>query len=121
MKILNLHKKVIKELREEDKLNKSEGSLGALYYLNEKEQLMVKNYESTRKVLVYHIIHSFSNLGETYDLLYITQYKEDWNAEKEDLKNGYALSRTEVIDFPPNSESGIIGIESRNGGIVRIC
>lgn len=121
MKILKLHKRVIQEFEKEDKLNKSEGQLGELYYLDEKEQALVKEYERKNNVLVYHIIHTFSNLGETYELLYVTQEKEDWKDEKRDLKRSFATVKVIVINYQENSEIGVIGFESKNGGIIRVC
>lgn len=121
MKILMLHQNVIDDFINENKLNKSESSLGSLYWLDEKEIEMVKDFETRHNAVVYHIIHTFSNLGETYELLFITQEKEEWEAEKVDLKNGFALAQVIVVNYSPNSEMGYIGIESRNGGLVRVC
>lgn len=121
MKILRLHQNVLDDFINENKLNKSDSPLGALYWLDEKELEMIKDFEYEHNVIVYHIIHTFSNLGETYELLFITKEKEEWEAEKVDLKNGFALAQVIVIDYSPNSEMGYIGIENINGGLVRKC
>ena len=121
MKILMLHQNVIDDFINENKLNKSETPLGSLYWLDEKEIEMVKDFETRHNAVVYHIIHTFSNLGETYELLFITKEKEEWEVEKVDLKNGFALAQVIVVNYSPNSEMGYIGIESRNGGLVRKC
>ena len=73
MKILRLHQNVLDDFINENKLNKSETSFGSLYWLDEKELEMVKDFENKHNVIVYHIIHTFSNLGETYELLFITK------------------------------------------------
>jgi len=121
MKILRLHQNVLDDFINENKLNKSDSPLGALYWLDEKELEMVKDFENKHNVIVYHIIHTFSNLGETYELLFITKEKEEWEAEKVDLKNGFALAQVIVMDYSPDSEMGYIGIENINGGLVRKC
>ena len=121
MKILRLHQNVIDDFINENKLNKSDSPLGALYWLDEKELEMIKDFEHKHSVIVYHVIHTFSNLGETYELLFITKEKEEWEAEKVDLKNGFALAQVIVMDYSPNSEMGYIGIENINGGLVRKC
>lgn len=121
MKILRLHQNVLDDFINENKLNKSETSFGSLYWLDEKELEMVKDFENKHNVIVYHIIHTFSNLGETYELLFITKEKEEWEAEKVDLKNGFALAQVIVMDYSPDSEMGYIGIENINGGLVRKC
>ena len=121
MKILQLHKNVLDDFMNENKLNKSDSPLGSLYWLDEEEIKIVKDFEKRHNVLVYHVIHTFSNLGETYELLFVTTEKEEWENEKRDLKNGYAFAQVIVIDYDPNSEMGYIGVESKNGGIVRVC
>lgn len=121
MKLLKLHPNVINEFKEEQRLNKSDLNKGILYWLNEEEQEMIKRLEKKYKFMTYHIIHSYSNLGETYEVLFIKDNKEEWKAEKEDLKNGYAMARVEVINCSINSEFGYIGVKSINGGVVRVC
>lgn len=121
MKILQLHQNVLDDFMNENKLNKSDSPLGSLYWLDEEEIKIVKDFEKRHNVLVYHVIHTFSNLGETYELLFVATEKEEWENEKRDLKNGYAFAQVIVIDYDPNSEMGYIGVESKNGGIVRVC
>lgn len=121
MKILQLHQNVLDDFMNENKLNKSDSPLGSLYWLDEEEIKIVKDFEKRHNVLVYHVIHTFSNLGETYELLFVTTEKEEWENEKRDLKNGFAFAQVIVIDYDPNSEMGYIGVESKNGGIARVC
>ena len=121
MKILKLHKNAIKEFEQERKLNKSDFNMGILFWLDNEEEKMVKELEKKYNFMVYHIIHSYSNLGETYEILFIENNKEEWFDEREDLKKGFAMARVEVINSPENSEFGYIGVEARNGGVVRVC
>ena len=121
MEILKIQKRAIKEFKEQSKLNKSEGKLGKLYYLNEQEIELVKEYERESNALIYHIIHTISNLGETYELLFVAKEKDDWKDEKMDLKRGFATAKVIVVNYKLDSEIGVIGFETRNGGIVRVC
>lgn len=121
MRILQLHQNVLYDFMNENKLNKSDSPLGTLYWLDEEEIKIVKDFEQRHNVLVYHVIHTFSNLGETYELLFVTNEKEEWENEKRDLKNGFAFAQVIVIDYEPNSEMGYIGVEAKNGGIIRAC
>ena len=122
MKMLKLHPNVINEFINENKLNKSDGPLGTLYWLTEEEQERVKRIEEKYNVLVYHVIHTYSsNLGELYDLLFITNDKIEWKYDRQDLEKEIMFSRTEVVEDVINSEFGCIGIEIKNGGVVRIC
>ena len=122
MKILKLHSNIIDEFAIENKLNKSEGLNAILYWLTEEERERVKKFEEKYKVLVYHVIHTYTtNLGELYDLLYVGNEKEEWRYDRKDLKYGVVFSRTEVVYDKVNSEFGSIGIQSKNGGVVRTC
>ena len=121
MKILKLHKNAIKEFEQERKLNKSDFNMGILFWLDNEEEKMVKELEKKYNFIVYHIINSYSNLGETYEILFVSNNKDEWSAEKEDLTNGYAMAWVEVLNYPKNSELGYIGVEARNGGVVRVC
>ena len=70
LNLLKINRNVIKEFKEENILNKSEGILGSLYWLDEKEEEMVKKYEERWNVVVYHIILTFA----TFFLCYVTNF-----------------------------------------------
>lgn len=117
MKILDLHPNVLHEFETEQKLNRSETSLGLLYWLTDDELEIVKEFKEKYNVLVYHVIKTCTvQMGTIYDLLFITTDQDEWEIEREDLKDGYALSHT-IADF---SESGMIKIEKVNGGVRRV-
>jgi len=117
MKALKIHKNVINNLKNEGVLNRSEGKLGILFWLNKEEENLVKKFETKYNVFVYHVIKTYTvDMGCIYDLLYITEEKDIWKEEIERLRYGYVLSYT-ISQF---SESGDILIKSRNGGLVRI-
>ena len=116
LKMLKLHQNVIYDFETEDKLNKSEGSMAGLYWLDEEEQEIVKRFENNYNVLVYHVIKTYTiELGEIYDLLYVDEYEEYWDEEKEEIKEGYVRSYT----VSPFSESGRICKKTKNGGLIR--
>lgn len=117
MKMLLLHQNVINEFKTENKLNKSEGPLGTLYWLDEEEKEMVKEYEEKWNVLVYHLIKTFTkDMGVIYDLLYITDEKNYWEEERKRLEQGIVLSHTKS-QF---SESGDIFVINVSGGLARL-
>ena len=82
---------------------------------------MVEDFEDRYKVLVYHVIHTFSNLGETYELLFVGANDKEWGDDRNDLKNGFAMVQVEVLNYSLDSEMGYIGIECKNGGLLRVC
>ena len=117
MQLLKLHNNVINDLKNDGLLNKSEGRLGILYWLDEKEQAMVKEYENQRNILVYHVIKTYTlDMGVVYDLLFIIDEKGYWEEERERLKQGYVLSHS-ISQF---NESGDILVKNKNCGLVRI-
>lgn len=117
MKYLKMFPNVIREFKEENKLNKSETRNGILYWLSDEEQQLVNDFEQDNPgTLVYHIVKTVTiDLGIVYDLLYITEDQEDWNLYMDYLKDDLVLSYS-VTPFP---ESGLIKIKSVNGGLVR--
>lgn len=118
MEILKLHPNVIKEFKEEHKLNRSESKLGILYWLTDEEQEIVTDFEKKHKgSMVYHIIKTLTQyFGVVYDLLYITEDTEDWKIDREYLKENLVLSYT-VTQF---AECGYIQVKCINGGLARL-
>ena len=119
MKMLKLHTNVIREFKEENKLNRSETRNGLLYWLTDEEQNIVNDFEQENPgTLVYHVIKTNTvDFGPIMDLLYVTDNQEDWNLYKDYLKDNLVLSYS-VTSFP---ESGLIKIKCINGGLVREC
>lgn len=135
MKKWNLHENVIREFKDEDKLNKSERSFapgipyylnserssvpGILYYLNEEEKNMIKEWEAIYGGLVYHVIHDYTNLGELYTLLFVSKYEEEWEYDNTDIEVEEALCYVINKDYEQNSEFGHCMIRPANGGLER--
>lgn len=117
MKLLHLHPNVINEFKNESKLNMSVSPLGILYWLTEDEMQMVKNFEQEHQdLVVYHILKTFTrDFGIVYDLLYVSNDEEEWETDRENIKDDLVMSRT-LTEF---AESGLIKIKCINGGIVR--
>ena len=90
MKLLKLDKQCIKAFKK-GKVWESEG-YGALYEVNDKEQSYIDEFEKEHEGwLVYHMIHNKFEFGECYSMLYVSKYKDEWQADKNDITNGYAL------------------------------
>lgn len=119
MKILGIHSMAIKEFQHEGKLNLSESN-GALYWLNEGLQKRVKEFEKKYNSLVYHVIRSYSEVGEMISYLYVSPWTEDWDDDKTDLESGRALVYVENLSDEVLSEFGFIGIMPLFGGVARL-
>ena len=119
MKLLKLDNSCI-EAFIKGKVWESEG-YGALYEVNQKEQKLIDNFEKNHpNCLVYHMIHNIFEFGECYSMLYVSGDKEEWEQDKQDIKDGYTFAWVENVDLDWCSEFGSIAIKSQFGGLVRI-
>lgn len=120
MKKLDIYAPAITEFGKENLVNKSEHG-GILYWLDENEQEMVKEFEEKYGAMVYHIIHNYTNFGELYALLFVSKDKDEWDYDNDDLNHNICLAYVKNLDEDAFSEFGSIGIKSQFGGLVRTC
>ena len=119
MKLLKLDSHCI-EAFVKGKVWESEG-YGALYEVNQKEQELIDNFEKNHpNCLVYHMIHNIFEFGECYSMLYVSSDKEEWQRDKEDIKDGYTFAWVENVDLDWCSEFGSIAIKPSFGGLIRM-
>lgn len=118
LEVLKVHENVRNEFLEE-KLNKSEHN-GALYWLKNEEKVMVEEFEKKNEAIVFHIIHQNTNIGELYNLLYVSLDDLDWELDCEDLAEGQILAYVINNTFPDCTRFGCIGVKPLFGGITRI-
>lgn len=119
MNLLLLNENIIKEFKEEEKLNLSESNLGILYWLNEEQKEMVKKFEEENGGLVYHLIHNLTTFGEIYSIFYVSKNEDEWQFDYEDIEENLAFVYVKNVDDPLSSEYGSIGFKSVNSGLVR--
>lgn len=119
MKLLKLSKQCIKAFTD-GKIWESEG-YGALYEINEEEQKSVDKFQKEHEgCYVYHMIHDVFDFGECYSILYVSPDVDEWQQDKEDIKEGRVFAYVYNKDFDWCSEFGSIAIKSQFGGLVRI-
>ena len=122
MKKLGLHRNAINEFKKEGKLNLSEpawgNSIGVLYWLNDEEQKMVKDWEEQTGNVVYHVIKNNTEFGICYSLLYVSKYADEWVLDDNDLTEGEPYA---YVTDGWCSEIGRIGIKPAGGGVVRVA
>lgn len=119
LEMLDISKQCIRAFKN-GKVWESE-SIGALYEVNEEEQEIINNFEKEHKgYKVYHLIHNLTDFGELYNIFYVGTDKEEWEEEREDLKQNYAF--VYVYNKTDNwcSEFGTIGIRRNIGGLIRV-
>ena len=119
MKLLDLHRNVVRDFETEGKINYSWGCLGILYWATGEIGEVVQKFENQTGYLVYHVIHNNTEIGRMLTLLYVSTEMEEWNADKQDLRKGCPLAYVENLTYPDCSEFGSVGVKSLNGGVVR--
>ena len=121
MKVLGLFKPCIKAFESRDGLQLTEPT-GGLYEFSDNKELIakVKEFEEEYDALVYHVIHTYTQFGELYNFLYVSDYEEEWEFDRADVKAGYAVAYVWNKSDEWCSEIGSIVVQERFGGLVRV-
>ena len=118
MKLIKLSSQCIKAFETEDKVWTSERGI---LYDDEDVQKLVEAFEKDHPgYLVYHVDHTVLEFGDCYSFFIVSPYKEDWQMETDDLKDGYAFCYVKNIDDDFCSEFGTIAFKSIFGGVCRV-
>ena len=120
MKALGIIDNAIKQFEEDDIVMVSEPPFGALYWLEDEEKEMVREFEEENNALVYMIVRAFTNFGKMDSLLFVSDYKEDWEMDHDAIVDGYVMSYTKNYDAPECSEMGSIVVKPMFGGLLRV-
>lgn len=121
MKVLGLFQPCINAFEKHDELQLSE-HYGGLYEFNDDKELKakVKEFEEEYDALVYHVIHTYTQFGELYNFLYVSDYEEEWEFDRADVRAGYAVAYVWNKSDEWCSEIGSIAVREFMGGIVRV-
>lgn len=88
---------------------------GMIRECTDKEKKLIAAYEKESGCFVYHLIHAFANIGETYEILRVSNYVEDWSYENDGLELGQVLVHSINVTHPNWSESGSILVKKIEG------
>ena len=66
------------------------------------------------------MIHNMFEFGECYSILYVSPDTNEWNDEREEMKEGYIFAYVYNKDNDWCSEFGTIAVKPSFGGLVRI-
>lgn len=110
MKSWGIYPPIVKQFKEDDQISESAPPLGACYWLDEEQMARVREFEERNNALVYHVIHSFTTIGEMESFLYVSDYPEEWEQDRADIKDGQQLVYVFNKDMPDCSEFGSIGV-----------
>ena len=121
MKELELFAPCIKAFKDRNEVQLSEPT-GGLYEFSGNEELTakVKEFEQEYNALVYHVIHTYTQFGELYNFLYVSDYEEEWEMDQNDIKDNYVMCYVWNKDDDIFSEFGTIVVRQKFGGLVRV-
>lgn len=121
MKNLGLMRESIQAFKKKNEIWLSEMT-GGLYEISSDKELneIIRNIEQEYNLLVYHVIHTYTNFGELYNLLYVSDYMEEWEMDNEDISDGYVMAYVHNKSCEWCSEFGTISVRPTFGGLVRI-
>ena len=118
---MDIYKPYIKAFEENDNVCFFERCAGFYAYQEPEVQKKIEEIEAEFKCVVYAITHEFTEFGECYSFLIVTDYKSEWKRLVESDGNmHYAFSYVWNRDCEYCSEFGTIGVRNMFGGITRI-
>ena len=120
MEVLDLNSEVIRQFEEDGLVNCSWTPLCANYWLADDQMEIVREFEKEYNALVYFATYSITNFGKLTSFLYVSDYEEEWEMDNGELKDGYVYAYVYNHNFPEYSEIGLIKVQRRFGGLVRI-
>ena len=120
MEDFGLYKPYINSFVKRDEIFLTEPT-GGVYEFTSNTELYkrIKEFEEEYNALVYHVIHTFTDFGELYNFLYVSDYKDEWYMDDYDAKHGQSYAYVWNVDDELCSESGTIGVKNKFGGLVR--
>ena len=122
MKSLGLPSETIQTFRENRKVHIWDDENMELSPLNELEREIVAEFERRHQSIVYYAMRTSTNFGELISFLFVSPYKNEWNIERNDLKQKRTVSYVYNTETPEFSELGYIEFEpSYNGNLKRTC
>lgn len=111
MKKWGIYPETIKQFENDDLINESMPPVGACFWIEGESLEQIRKFERQYNALVYFVIHSYTNIGELENYLYVSDYPEEWEQDNSDIKYGQQLCYVVNHDAPECSEFGFIGIE----------
>ena len=94
-----------------------DGQRRILYWLNEDEKRAVKEFEAEYEAVVYHVMKYNTEFGTQYAMLYVSKHEEEWEMDREELKEGSGCA---FVTDGFIEELGLVGFKESGGGLVRI-
>lgn len=125
MKMLSLMSNVIKDFEKNGKVYYSErqnAMFNAILYWVDNEPKFTKIIQEKEKknnILIYHCQLTHTQFGDLLSLLFVSDDEDNWEDERQELRNGIAYCYVANLDCEYDSDWGTIGIKPSMGGVLR--
>ena len=118
MDLMNIHEDVIIMFQKSGDITLSEN--GKYYPLDDQLKEDIRRFEQEHDATVFLVVRMATMYGTLDSLLFVGKHEEEWEQDREDLKNRMPLAYTFSFDDPQLSEIGYIVIEkTMAGGLTR--
>ena len=122
LKKLDIYEPYIEGFEKENKVCFFERFAGFYAYQEQELQDKIEEIEKEYKCTVYAITHEYTDFGECYSFLIVTDYKSEWKTLVEsEGDTHYAFAYVWNKDYDYFSEFGTVGVRSFLGGLTRIA
>ena len=111
MKALGIFPETVRQFEREDYVSISEPPVGAFFWAEGEDLQRIRECEESHNALVYLIVRSYTTFGKMDCYLYVSDHRDEWEQDREDLKNCEPLCYVYNYDMPDCSEFGCVGIE----------
>ena len=121
MKALGIFPGTVRQFESADYVSISEPPFGAFYWAWGEDLKRIRDFEEQYNALVYMVVRCFTDIGEMDAYLYVSDYAEEWDLDRDNLKEMEPVAFVYNHDMPDCSEFGCIGIRlSAAAGLLRI-
>ncbi|MCM1234693.1 MAG: hypothetical protein NC489_31710 [Ruminococcus flavefaciens] len=120
MESIGVFQPAIDLFRKKDTVCVSVPPIGSFVRADWEDMERIREIEDKYDALVYMVVRDFSNIGKTDSYLVVSDYKEEWDMDREDLGCERTCAYVYNYDYPEFSEFGSIGFElTAAEGLVR--
>lgn len=110
MKALGVFNPTIKQFKDDGYISISEPPFGAFYWAEGDDLKRIREFEEQNSALVYLVVRSYTTIGKMDSYLYVSDYPEEWEQDRADIKDGQPLVYVYNHDAPDCSEFGCISV-----------
>lgn len=120
MEVLDIFSETIRQFEKECLISYSEPPMGTNFWIDDDQLKAVREFEEEYNAVVYFGVRAYTEFGTLDAFLYVSDYEDEWEMDNGELKDGYVYAYVYNHDVPEFSEIGLVRVQPRFGGLVRI-